>query len=191
MAFLIAVAGLSGAGKTTAIDHLASTCPGEVLYLGGMVLAEVRKRGLSSSPDIERKIRADIRKENGPAALAILGTPRVTRTLNSGVNILIDAIFTIEEYHYLQKLDEVTNSILIAIEAPFETRYQRVSKRDQRQLTRTELEARDTYEISNLGTPTVMAEANYVITNDGPIESFQEDLEHVWRDASSSSGTIA
>jgi dephospho-CoA kinase len=82
MAYLIAVTGLSGAGKTTAVNYLQKIGAGQKIYLGQVVLAEVRSRGMPPGPDSERAVRMDFRKQHGPAALAVLAGPQIRECLN-------------------------------------------------------------------------------------------------------------
>jgi dephospho-CoA kinase len=186
MAFLIAVAGLSGAGKTTAVDHLKDLGLGQKVYLGDTVLNEVRVRGLALGPENERFVRLDIRLKQGPGALAILAGPTVKGLLNEGVNVFVDAIFEAEEYQHLKSCCGDSTPILLAIEASFATRALRLRSRAERPLTRKELKVRDDTEMTRLGTAIVMARASYKIVNEGSIRDFQTDLERFWKTSTSS-----
>ena len=181
MAFLIAVSGLSGAGKTTAVDHLKKLGLGEKVYLGDTVLDEVRARGLWPNSENERLVRLSLRSERGRGALATLAAPTVLALLRKGVNVLVDAIFEIEEYRHLETCCENSTPVLLAIEASFETRAHRLRLRVERPLTREELRIRDETEIDRLGTGAVMAGARYKIVNERSIRSFQIDLEQFWK----------
>jgi dephospho-CoA kinase len=183
MAFLIAVAGLSGAGKTTAVDYLKNLGLGQKVYLGDIVLNEVRARGLAPGAENERMVRLDLRLQQGPGALAILAAATVRALLNQGANVLVDAIFEIEEYKHFQTCCHNSTSVLLAIEASFETRAVRLSSRDRRPLTREELKLRDETEIARLGTGTAIADAGHRIVNEKSIEAFQDELERFWKRA--------
>jgi adenylate kinase len=135
MALLIAAAGLSGSGKTTALRYLKKLSAGEIVYFGGIVLEQIRDRGLVPCPETERSVRLDIREQHGPAALAILATRNVEEYLKNGVNVLIDAIFVIEEYRQIQQLRGFSRSVLLAVNASFETRCGRLGSRADRPLT--------------------------------------------------------
>jgi dephospho-CoA kinase len=67
MPILVALAGLSGAGKTTAADYFSAAGLAERLYVGEEVLNEIRAQGLPGGPDTERK-----------------GSDRITRTVRTG-----------------------------------------------------------------------------------------------------------
>src|SRR5579862_6652903 len=89
---LVGVTGLAGAGKTTAVKYLASLTNGRMFYLGQTVLDEVRARRLPETRENERKVRIDLRRENGPAALAIPYVDEVAECLGNGIPVFIDAI---------------------------------------------------------------------------------------------------
>jgi len=181
MAFLIAAAGLSGSGKSTALQHLRELCAGEIVYLGGIVLEQIRERGVVPCPENGRSVRLDIRRQHGPAALAILAAPVVERYLNDGINVLIDAIFAIDEYRELQRLRGISKSALFAVNVSFETRCGRLCSRTDRPLTLEQVKERDKIEIATLRTAAVIAEADYTIINEYSMETFQNNLERFWK----------
>ena len=183
MPFLIAVAGLSGAGKTTAIDYLTNFAGGQKVYLGDTVLNEVRARGLPATPENERSVRLDIRLQRGPGALAVLAAPIIQTLLKDGINVLVDAIFEIEEYQHLQTRCENSTPVLLGIEASFAVRAHRLRSRAERPLTRDQLKARDNTEATKLGTRSVIAGARYKIVNEGSMQAFHKELERFWREA--------
>jgi dephospho-CoA kinase len=180
MAFLIAVAGLSGAGKTTAVDHFRDLGLGRKVYLGETVLNEIHTRGLSATPENERAVRIDLRTQYGPEVLAARAASSIKQSLDDGVNVFLDAIFQIEEYQYLRAHCGNSTMVLLGIEASFEIRSGRLRLRAQRPLTSEELKVRDAAEISRLGTGNVIANANHKVLNEGTIQSFRSDLEKIW-----------
>lgn len=186
MAFLIAAAGLSGSGKTTALRYLKKLTAGEIVYFGGIVLEQIRLRGLVPCPETERSVRLDIRDQHGPAALAILATRNVEGYLNKGVNVLIDAIFVIDEYQQIQRLQGFSRCALLAVDASFETRCGRLGSRADRPLTVEQVRERDKVEIATLRTAEVIAEADHKIVNESSIEMFENELERFWKDLTDS-----
>jgi dephospho-CoA kinase len=181
MGLLVALSGLSGAGKTTAVNYLKNICEGQSIYLGGLVLQEVVKRGLAPCAENERLVRLDIRRQYGPAALAILAASRVEAYLKDDINVLVDAIFVIEEYQALQACCRNSQSVLLAIDASFETRCRRLGLRVERPLSREQVRTRDETEITILGTMAVIANADYTITNESSIQAFLAGVDSFWR----------
>jgi dephospho-CoA kinase len=183
MGKLVAVAGLAGAGKTTATDHLESIGLGRRVYVGALVLNEVRRQGLQVGAENEKLVRVALRRSNGPHALAALAAPVVMDILGSGTNVLLDAIFNIEEYRHFEEL--CGNQVfLLAIAASFDVRADRLQHRCLRALTKDQLKARDETELNVLRTDLVFAEAPYRIVNEGSLDAFKAELERFWGDLS-------
>jgi dephospho-CoA kinase len=82
MALLIAVAGWSGSGKTTAIDHLSKIGAGEKIYIGEAVLDEIHARGMAPGPVSEQLVRLNLREQHGRGALALRAIPSVKEHLD-------------------------------------------------------------------------------------------------------------
>jgi dephospho-CoA kinase len=181
MAYLIAVTGLSGAGKTTAIDYLQKIGVGARIYLGQAILDAVIARGLPIGPENEKEVRLDLRRRHGPAFLAILASPQIHQHLNQYTNVLIDAIFNEEEYSFMQGICSKTASFrLIAIEADFATRSQRLIRRQDRPCTARQLETRDAFELNQLGIGKVIDLANFKVINESGLDEFELQLRALW-----------
>jgi dephospho-CoA kinase len=181
MAYLIAVTGLSGAGKTTAVNYLQEIGVGQKIYLGQAILAEVRTRGLPAGPDSEREVRSDFRQQYGPAALAVLAGPQISECLNQDTNVLIDAIFDDQEYTFIRSLCPSTSSFLLfSVLANFDTRSGRLAVRGERPCTREQLASRDEFELSQLGTQNVIDRAKFKIVNEVALDDFEGELQNLW-----------
>ena len=181
MAYLIAVTGLSGAGKTTAINYLQKIGAGQKIYLGQVVLAEVRTRGMPPGPDSERAVRMGFRKQHGPAALAVLAGPRIRESLNQETNVLIDAIFDYQEYTFIRNLGPTTSSFLLfSVEANFDTRAGRLVARGDRPCTPEQLASRDEFELTQLGTQKVIDRAKVKIVNEAAVDYLEAELQNLW-----------
>jgi dephospho-CoA kinase len=182
MAFLIAVAGWSGCGKTTSVNYLCKAGAGEKIYLGETVLNEIHARGMSQGPESEQQVRLDLRAQYGQGAFAARAVPAIKRHLDQGTNVLVDAVFDPEEYRCFQEnFAKDSELILLSIEACFETRARRVIARSPRSLTREQLRDRDKYEAENLRTAVVISGAHHKIANEGSIDDFQNNLTRLWR----------
>jgi len=179
MGILFAVAGLAGAGKTTATDHLESVGAGRRVYVGQFVLEEVGRRGMQVTPESERLVRVALRRDH-PHAVAALGATLVKDILDSGINVLLDAIFNIEEYRFWEQLcgDQLR---LVAIAASFDIRAERLQHRSSRGLTQDQLKARDQTELNVLRLDEVLAVAPYKMVNEGTLDTFKRELELIWR----------
>ena len=171
---MIAVAGLSGVGKTTAVEYLQERGVGELVYVGKYVQMEVRDRGLAPTPENEQLVREALRKELGRDALAKKAVADFQGRLHSGA-ILLDAICVKEEGDYYRSVLG-SSVIILGIEAPFEVRAERVSVREMRPLTVDQLQRRDRFERENLRLEEVLAAADHRLTNEDSLEAFKRTL---------------
>jgi len=172
---LIAAAGLAGAGKTTALTQLAAMGAGHYVYVGGIVSAEVERRGLSSCPDTERLVRAELRRTEGPAALASRAAPDLRRRLDAGETLLIDAICNPEEaaFYCATFADAL---VILALETPYALRAERLGARPVRPLSAEQLSARDSYELTQLDIGKVLGDADVTIDNGGTLEQLEAQV---------------
>jgi dephospho-CoA kinase len=176
MVGLVGVTGLAGAGKTTAATYLSTLTSGRFLYLGKTVLNEVGARGLSKTPESERQVRIDLRRQNGPAALAIPYLDEVAECLRNGIPVFIDAIFVREEFDLLRSRVPDSPARLLAIDASFATRQARLARRSERTFSADELRKRDNTELTVLRTDAVIAAADYTISNEQTFDEFYSRL---------------
>ena len=173
---LIAIVGMSGSGKSVASDYLEKIGFNKI-YFGGVVLSGVKKRGLEVNPENEKKVREDLRKEHGMAAMAKLLLPEIEESIKEHDTVL-DGLYSWDEYVVLK--DKFKDRLkLISIIVDKDIRYERVSQRVVRPLNREEIEKRDIAEIENLakGGPIVMAD--YCIMNNGDLEHYENRLKEI------------
>jgi dephospho-CoA kinase len=180
MARLIAVTGFSGAGKTTAINFLASAIGGQKVYVGQLVLDEIAIRGISQGPESEQIVRLDLRQKYGRAGLAVLATPRIQQSLKANENVFLDAILSMEELNHCRQHCDGSLE-LVSILTSFDIRAERLSSRAERKLSRDELLNRDDLEVLTLRTDQVIAAATTPLVNERSIIDFEDDLRTLIR----------
>jgi dephospho-CoA kinase len=122
MTHLIAVAGHTGSGKSTAVEYLKTLCGGEIVYLGSAVLDYMNMAQISITPQNELYWRLKLREQDGPAAFAKMKAATIISSLASGVPVLVDAIFAPDEFKLLKSRADGYPTYLIGITASFETR---------------------------------------------------------------------
>ena len=177
MVVLVGLSGHAGVGKTTAAKHLSMLAGGRYLYLGQTVLDEVQARGLANTRDNERRVRIDLRREGGPAALAKPHVDRVSECLKNGIPVFVDAIFVREEFEVLAScVPSASSAQLLVIEASFDMRSKRLKDRLERPFNAEELRERDKTERETLGTDAIIAMAKYKILNEKTIDEFYREL---------------
>lgn len=175
---LIAIVGMPGAGKTVAAEFFHSkNIP--VLRFGDQTDISLKEYKLERNEKNERFIREKLRKDLGMAAMAIKIEPRILEAVKSNNVIVLDGLYSWEEFIYLKaKFPEIQ---LLCIYAPPKMRYERLGKRKVRPLTQAEASSRDISEIEHLNKGGPIAIADYCIINDGNQESFQKQLKLAYK----------
>jgi dephospho-CoA kinase len=113
------------------------------------------------------------------AAMAIKIEPRILEAAKTNRVIVLDGLYSWEEYIYLkQKFPEIQ---LLCIYAPPKVRYARLGHRDIRPMTYAEAAGRDIAEIENLTKGGPIAIADYLLVNDRDQAAFQSQLESIYK----------
>ena len=171
---LIAIVGMPGAGKSIAASFFREKgLP--VLRFGDQTDIGLKELGLPLTEKNERMYRESLRKELGMAAMAIKIEPRIHKAAKDHPLIVLDGLYSWEEYTFLTK--KFSRLSLLCIYAPPEIRYERLSHRPVRPLTHDEARSRDIAEIENLNKGGPIALADYMIINKGSEEEFLGQLE--------------
>ena len=168
---VIAIVGMAGSGKSEVASMFEEAGFIRVRF-GDVTDDEVKKRGLALNEENERKVRQGLREEHGMAAYALLNIPRIDEGLKSS-NVVVDGLYSWEEYILLKKQYGATLS-LVAVYASPATRHMRLGSRKVRPLTPVEAEERDRTEIENSHKGGPIAVADYTLINEGSFESLQQ-----------------
>lgn len=178
---MVAIVGMSGSGKSTAVEFLTERGVPKV-YFGGMVLGEMRRRGIEITPENEKEFRERIRADEGKEWVVRQVVEEVRRLVEAGQRrIVLDGLYTWTEYKVL-KHEFPKEITVIAMVPPRHLRHQRVAGRKERPLNEQEINARDWSEIENLEKGGPIAIADYYIVNDGTREEMHEKLERILRE---------
>lgn len=172
---LLALVGMPGGGKTEATLYLSQKGIPFVRF-GDVTDEALKSSGLSLTQENERKFREKIRQELGMAAYAIKMKPKIDGLLTNNDVLIIDGLYSWEEYVFLKK--EFPSLILVNIFAEPLVRYDRLSKRPVRPLTFDEARQRDIAEIEGLNKGGPIAIADYLIENNGDnLSSFYQKID--------------
>lgn len=176
----LALVGMPGAGKTVCAEHLQAKGYFSLRF-GGVVVDEVRRRGLAVNPQNEREVREELRAKHGMAAMASISLPRLQQALQAHRHIVIDGLYSFSEYKLLN--DELgAPLVLAAIAAPRHLRYQRLAARGVRPLTPSEARERDLLEIERLEKGGPIAIADYTLLNEGAPADLLRKLDELLDD---------
>lgn len=177
---IIAFVGMSGSGKSVAIDYLTERGIPKV-YFGGMVYKEMEKRGIERTPDgaSERQFREMIREREGKDWVVRQAIAETKDLISAGQKrIVLDGVYSWTEYKAL-KHEFPGDLTFIAVVAPKLLRYERIAKRPERPFDGKAIRERDITEIENLEKGGPIAAADYFILNDGSVEDMQAQLKKI------------
>jgi len=171
---LTAVVGMTGSGKTFASDFFVSH-GFEKVYFGGIVIEEVKKRGLEINEANEKKVRQSLREEHGMGAMALLSIPKLEKLVFENKNIVIDDLCSWEELVILRK--KFFQIKVLAVFSSPKTRQARLLHRKKRPLMQKEALERDKFEIEKMQKGGPIAVADYTIINESSKADFEIALE--------------
>ena len=169
---IIAIVGLTGSGKTETAKYIERKGYTKIRF-GDITEEELQNRNLEINEKNERFIREKLREELGMGAYAIKNIPKIDKAVAEGKKIVIDGLYSWEEYLELKKRygDDIT---ILAVYAPPKERYRRLGVRKIRPLTREEGQSRDIAEIENINKAGPISMADYTILNTGSLEDLRE-----------------
>lgn len=171
---LIAIVGMPGAGKSVAADYFRIK-GATILRFGDQVDIGLLEFKLERNEKNERWYREKLRKDLGMAAMAIKIEPRINKAAETNNLIVLDGLYSWEEYIYLKK--RFPSIILMCVFASPKTRHYRLATRKTRPLTEEESQSRDVAEIENLNKGGPISIADYLINNESDRDDFDEQLE--------------
>jgi dephospho-CoA kinase len=160
----LALVGMPGAGKTLCAKHLESQGYFQFRF-GGIVVNEVTRRGWPITPENERIVREELRRNEGMDVMAKRALPHLKAALEQHPCIVIDGLYSFSEYKTLHS--ELGGAMaVVAIISSRALRYKRLAERVERPLTPVEAETRDYAEIETLEKGGPIAIADYTLLND-------------------------
>ena len=177
---IVAIVGMSGSGKSVAVDYLTSRGVPKV-YFGGMIYKEMEKRGIVRTPDgeSEKQFREMIRETEGKDWVVRQVIDEVKNLASAGQKrIVLDGVYSWTEMMAL-KHEFPGQMTFIAVVVPKKLRYKRVAVRPERPFSEEEIKERDRSEIENLEKGGPIAAADYYVLNDGSVEQMEKKLGEI------------
>ena len=177
---IIAFVGMSGSGKSVAVDFLTDKGIPKV-YFGGMIYKEMEKRGIERTLDgeSEKKFREMIRETEGKDWVVRQVIDEVYNLVDAGQKrIVLDGVYSWTEMKTL-KHEFPGVMTFVAIVVPKKLRYKRVAARPDRPFSEEEIKERDRSEIENLEKGGPIAAADYYVLNDGTVEHLEEQVAKI------------
>ena len=180
---ILAIVGMSGSGKSVAVDYLTSKGYPRV-YFGGMIYKEMEKRGIIRTEDgeSEKKFREEIREKEGKDWVVRQVIAETKDLISAGQKrIILDGVYSWTEYKTL-KHEFPKNLTFVAIVTDKKLRYDRVSKRPGRAFDSAAIRERDRSEIENLEKGGPIAAADYYVLNNGTIADSEKRLDEILKE---------
>ena len=179
---IIALVGLAGSGKSSAVEYLTEKGFPKI-YFGGVIYKAMDEAGIEKTWDNQPQFREEIRRREGKDFVIKRVIKNIHDLINAGQNkIVLDGLYTWSEYKFL-KHEFPGQVVVIAIVTPKYLRYQRMAKRIERPMQPHEVDQRDWSEIENLEKGGPIAIADYFIINDGSLEQLHQKIDAATHDA--------
>ncbi|MBQ6510974.1 AAA family ATPase [Candidatus Saccharibacteria bacterium] len=180
---IIAIVGMSGSGKSVAVDYLTEKGVPKV-YFGGMIYKEMERRGIERTEDgeSEKHFREMIRETEGKDWVVKQVIEETHKLIEAGQKrIVLDGVYSWTEYRTL-KHEFPGELTFVAIVVDKKIRHKRVATRPERPFNTQEIQERDRSEVENLEKGGPIAMADYYILNNGPVKEIHERLEEILKE---------
>ena len=174
---LIGTTGMPGAGKDT-IRRFIQKLGFQVIVMGDEVRSEAKRRGLDITPENLGRIMLEMRRVEGPAAIAKRCIQKI-KSMDSPF-ILIDGIRSLHEVEEFRRI--FPDFKVLAVHASPKTRFKRLLRRGREDDPKSweDFMKRDMRELS-VGLGDVIATADYMLVNEGTKGELEENLMRLLR----------
>lgn len=176
---LLSIVGMSGAGKTEAADFFRKKgLP--VISFSSIINDYIDGHKLRHTETLHKKLRVEFRDKHGMEAMAVLSKNKIKDAFKNSNIVVIEGLYSWEEYLYLRKEFSRIKVFLLALHANKQERYKRVSTRKYRRgLSGPD---RDLHELTYLNKGAPIAFADYIVFNNGTLKTLFDNLEGVYRE---------
>lgn len=177
---VVSIVGMSGSGKSE-VSRVFEEKGYERVRFGDVTDREIERRGLEPGESSERFVREALREEYGMAGYAILNLSRIDEALKHSKKVVVDGLYSWEEYLYLKEYYGDDLYVIAVWSAP-ETRYDRLTRRSLRGLSRDEAVSRDLAEITNVNKGGPIAMADVTIINEASLAELRRQTERLLKE---------
>jgi dephospho-CoA kinase len=170
---ILAIVGLPGSGKTTAIEAIKDL--GTVVTMGDIVRNEAKRREIEPNGINLGKIAQQLRESGGPDIIAKKCVDKIVKMKDE--IIIVDGIRSLAEVNIFRKFWKFP---IIAIRVEEKKRLRRLFKRSRSDDPKNleELKERDMRELK-FGLDKVIKEADYSIKNNSTIDDLKKKTRDV------------
>jgi len=175
---IVALVGLTGSGKSTAVDYLTKKGYPKV-HFGNILYQAMRDAGIEITFDSQKQFREEIREKEGKDFVVKRAIKQIHELISAGQHrLVLDGLYSWSEYKVL-KHEFPGELTVIAVVAPKHLRKSRLAERPERPLTSTEVDQRDWAEIENIEKGGPIAIADHFIMNNSDEEHLHQQLDEV------------
>jgi dephospho-CoA kinase len=175
---IIAFVGLTGSGKSAAVEYLTDKGYPKV-YFGGVIYAAMEKAGIPQGEENEKTFRVEIREKEGADYVVRQIIKQINDLADAGQKrVIADGIYSWDEYK-IMKQEFHSNLQIIAIITPKHLRYHRLQTRTERPQTEAISIERDHNEIETMQKGGPIAMADYFVINDGDKEKLHQSIDAI------------
>jgi len=175
---ILAFVGLTGSGKSTAVEHFTSLGFPKV-YFGGIIYEAMAAAGIAKGEENEKTFRVQIREKEGSDFVVKRIIDQITHLADSGQRrIIADGIYTWDEYKAMKHAFPGELKV-IAITAPKHLRYGWLESRSDRPQSPEISAQRDYNEIETMQKGGPIAIADYFVSNNENVEHFFKQLDDI------------
>lgn len=178
---IIALVGLSGAGKSTVTDYLTDKGYPKV-HFGSVILNALKDEGLEPTLENEKIMREKLRTEHGEDVVVKRIIDQIHHLIDAGQHrIIADGMGAWDAYKLLRHEfpGELT---VVALSTPRRLRHHRLTTRSERPLTQAEANQRDYDEIERLNKGGVIAMADYFLQNEDDTDALFACVDQLLND---------
>lgn len=173
---IVAFVGLTGSGKTSAVDYVTEKGYPKI-YFGGIMYQMMVEAGIEITFESQQEFREKIRREEGMDVIARRAITQIEHLIAAGQHrIILDGLYSWSEYKTL-KHNFPGELELVAIVAPRSLRKRRLAERSERPLIPSEVDTRDWAEIEHIEKAGPIAIADHFIINNSSIEFLHEQVD--------------
>jgi dephospho-CoA kinase len=175
---IIAFVGLTGSGKSAAVEYLTDRGYPKV-YFGGVIYAAMERAGIPIGEENEKTFRVEIREREGADFVVREIIKQIHSLIDAGQKrIIADGIYSWDEYKAM-KQEFHSDLEVIAVITPKHLRYHRLMSRTERPQTVTISIERDHKEIETLDKGGPIAMADYFVINNGNKEKLHQNIDAI------------
>ncbi|MFX1601251.1 MAG: AAA family ATPase [Promethearchaeota archaeon] len=170
---VLAICGLPGSGKTTAIEAIEDL--GIIVSMGDVVRNEVKQRNLEPSGNNIGRIAKELREKSGPAIIAEKCVDLI-KSKNEEI-VFVDGVRSLSEVNIFRRYWKFPIiAIIVDEEKRFKYLFERNRSDDPKSLK--DLKERDKREIE-FGLDRVLENADYKILNNSSIEDLKKKTREI------------